>query len=137
MISLDDVEWGAKGGSIDEFGNFIAGVKESEAVITAKSKGLTTTIPLKITVTPVVTKKAERMEWSGEVQPQKWMNFYTKVLGRFATKKGLKIIINIEVSEKEGINESIIDETKTALRELGLNDEVCLKKDTTYFENIE
>jgi len=38
MISLDDVEWEAKGGSVDEYGNFIAGVKETEAFITVKSK---------------------------------------------------------------------------------------------------
>jgi len=74
------------------------------------------------------------MLWSGEVQPQKWMNFYTKVLGRFATKKGLKITINIEVQEKDGINESTVEETKTALRELGLNDEIALKKDVNYLD---
>jgi hypothetical protein len=77
------------------------------------------------------------MEWSGEVQPQKWMNFYTKVLGRFATEKGLRISINIEVSKKEGINDSMIDETKTALRELGLNDEISVKKDINYSEREE
>ena len=124
MHSLDDVEWNAKGGSVDKFGNFIAGVKETEALITVKSKGISTTIPLKVTVAPIIMKKIQKMGWSGEVQPQKWMNFYTKVLGRFATKKGLKISINIEVLEKEGINETMIEETKTALRELGLNDEI-------------
>jgi len=137
MISLDDVGWSAKGGSIDEYGNFIAGVKETEAFITVKSKGISTTIPLKVTVAPLPIKKIQRMGWSGEVQPQKWMNFYTKVLGKFATKKGLKITINIEVSEKEGINDSMIEETKTALRELGLNDEISMKTDTNYFESEE
>lgn len=137
MISLENVEWDAKGGSIDNFGNFVAGVHETEALVTVKSKGISTTVPLKVTIAPVITKKAEKMEWSGEVQPQKWMNFYTKVLGRFATKKGLKIKINIEVSEKEGINESMIEDTKAALRELGLNEEITLKKDTNYFENEE
>ncbi|MCK9581850.1 MAG: hypothetical protein M0Q92_15580 [Methanoregula sp.] len=65
------------------------------------------------------------------------MNFYTKVLGRFATKKGLKITINVEVSDKDGINDSMIEEIKTALRELGLNDEISVKKDTNYFEREE
>jgi len=138
MISLDDVDWSAKGGSVDEYGNFIAGVKETEAFITVKSKGISTTLPLKVTVAPIINPPSpQKMEWSGEVQPQKWMNFYTKVLGRFATKKGLKILINIEVFEKDGINNSIIEETKTALRELGLNDEISLKKDINYFEREE
>jgi len=52
-------------------------------------------------------------------------------------KKGLKISINIEVSKKEGINDSMIDETKTALRELGLNDEISVKKDINYSEREE
>jgi hypothetical protein len=137
MISLDDVEWEAKGGSVDEYGNFIAGIKETEAFITVKSKGLSSTITLKVTDAPVIIISPQKMEWSGEVQPQKWMNFYTKVLGRFATKKGLKIRINIEVSEKEGFNDSLIEETKTALRELGLNDEISLKKDANYLEKEE
>ncbi|HOX35769.1 MAG TPA: hypothetical protein PLO06_08765 [Methanoregulaceae archaeon] len=49
-------------------------------------------------------------------------------------KKGLKITINIEVQEKDGINESTVEETKTALRELGLNDEIALKKDVNYLD---
>lgn len=31
-----------------------------------------------------------KLEWSGEVPPQKWMNFYTKGLAKFATAEGLK-----------------------------------------------
>ena len=136
MFSLDDIEWSAKGGSIDASGFFVAGVKETEAFITVKSKGLSTTIPLKVTtITPPILK-SEKMEWSGEVQPQKWMNFYTKVLGKFATKKGLKITINVEVTEFDGISESVVDETKSALRELGLNDDIILK-DANYLERKE
>ena len=134
MVSLDNIEWGAEGGIIDASGNFTAGVKETEASVTVKSHGISATLPLKITITPPPQKKPERMEWTGEVQPQKWMNFYTKVLGRFATKKGLKVTINIEVLEKDGISESTVEETKSALRELGLNDEISLKKDTNYQE---
>jgi hypothetical protein len=63
---------------------------------------------------------------------QKKMNFYTKVLGKFASKKGLKVTINIEVTETEGITDSTIEETKSALRELGLNDEIIVKKDPDY-----
>jgi len=137
MISLDDLEWSAKGGDIDNYGNFLAGVNETEAFITVKSKGVLTTLPLRVTVAQPPIIKNQKMAWSGEVQPQKWMNFYTKVLGRFATKKGLKITINIEVSEKDGINDSMIEETKTALRELGLNDEISVKKDVNYLTSDE
>jgi hypothetical protein len=52
------------------------------------------------------------------------MTFYTKVLTRFATTKGLKIKIDFEVSQAEGISEQKVEETKVALRELGLGDDV-------------
>lgn len=137
MIALDDLEWEANGGIIDENGIFTAGVKETEAFITVKSHGKTATLPLKITIISPPPLPPEKMEWSGDVQPQKWMNFYTKVLGKFATKKDLKITIHFEVAEREGIKESTVEETRSALRELGLNDEVVLRKDTKYHEPVE
>ena len=58
------------------------------------------------------------------MQPQKWMNFYTKVLSKFASGEGLKITLNVEVSPKDGVSDQKIEETKVALRELGLDDDV-------------
>ncbi len=65
-----------------------------------------------------------RMTWSGEVSSQKWMNFYTKVLARFATGPGLRLSVQLEVSQQEGISTQRIEETKVALRELGLKDDL-------------
>jgi len=50
------------------------------------------------------------------------MNFYTKVLTRFVKTDNLKITVSFEASSKEGISEQQIEETKAALRELGLDD---------------
>ena len=66
----------------------------------------------------------EWMGWSGEVPPQKWMNFYTKVLSKFASTKGLKLKLSVEVEPEGGISKQKLEETKTALRELGLTDDV-------------
>jgi hypothetical protein len=63
-----------------------------------------------------------RLVWSGEVPPQKWMNFYTKVLSKFATTAGLKITLRVEVAPVEGVSPQKVNETKVALRELGLTD---------------
>lgn len=65
-----------------------------------------------------------RMTWNGDVPPQKWMNFYTKILSKFASGSGLKITMQVEISQPEGISSQKIEETKVALRELGLGDEV-------------
>jgi hypothetical protein len=52
------------------------------------------------------------------------MNFYTRVLSRFATGKGLKLVVSVEVNPDGGVPEHRVEETKVALRELGLNDDV-------------
>ena len=63
-----------------------------------------------------------RLVWSGEVPHQKWMNFYTKVLSKFAATAGLKLTLRVEVAPAEGVSKQKVDETKVALRELGLKD---------------
>ncbi len=52
------------------------------------------------------------------------MNFYTRVVSKFAAEKDLKLKITIEVSPESGISMQKIEETKVALRELGLNDDL-------------
>jgi hypothetical protein len=52
--------------------------------------------------------------------PQKWMNFYTRVLARFATQPGLKLTLRFEVAEDVSLQQA--DETRLALRESGLDE---------------
>ena len=73
---------------------------------------------------PAAQSTATRLNWTGEVPAQKWMNFYTKVLSRFATSTGLRLTVSIEVSPNDGVSNQRVEETKTALRELGLVDDV-------------
>ena len=65
-----------------------------------------------------------RLTWSGEIPAQKWMNFYTKVLSRFATGGLMKIHLCVEISQLTGISPQKIEETIVALNELGLNNDV-------------
>lgn len=64
------------------------------------------------------------MAWTGEVPPQKWMKFYTAVLSKFATAKGLKLKVTVEVAPEGGISKQKLEETKASLRELGMNDDL-------------
>jgi hypothetical protein len=68
-------------------------------------------------------------QWTGEISPQKWMNFYTKVLSRFATAGGLKLTLTVDVDPPAGVAKSKIEETKVALRELGMSEEVRFNSD--------
>jgi len=74
-----------------------------------------------------VPTSASGLAWIGEIPPQKWMNFYTKVLSKFASARGLKLTVKVEVSPEGGVSRQKLDETKSALRELGLNDDVSTK----------
>ncbi len=62
----------------------------------------------------------KRMTWTGEIPPKLWMNFYTKVLSKHATDSGLKLKVTIETSPSSGISKEKVEETRTALKELGL-----------------
>lgn len=73
---------------------------------------------------PLAPTGTSALKWTGEVPAQKWMNFYTKVLSKFASARGLKLTVQVEVSPEGGLSKQKIDETKSALRELGLSDDV-------------
>lgn len=64
------------------------------------------------------------LSWSGEIPPQKWMNFYTKVLSKFASGQGLKLSLTVQVKPDGGVSKQKVEETKAALRELGLSEDV-------------
>jgi hypothetical protein len=74
--------------------------------------------------TPPASSTASGLAWTGEIPPQKWMNFYTKVLSKFASARGLKLTVKVEVAPEGGLSKQKLDETKSALRDLGLNDDV-------------
>jgi hypothetical protein len=69
-------------------------------------------------------KEIKGLRWSGEVPAQKWMNFYTKVLAKYATSGQLKVRVTFEVTPDGGLSPQRTEETKALLRELGLDDGV-------------
>jgi len=81
--------------------------------------------PAKSTASPAGSRS---VTWSGEIPSQKWMNFYTRVLSKFATGSGLRVTVTVEIAPEGGVSEQKVEETRSALRELGLND--MLDKDT-------
>ncbi len=76
---------------------------------------------------PDEPKKPEQLTfnnlvWTGEVPWQKWSKFYTSVLTKFASGKGLNLKVIVEVNPDGGVSRQTVEETKAALRELGLPD---------------
>lgn len=63
----------------------------------------------------------QRMSWEGNVPAQLWTNFDLKVLSRFATEPSLRIRVRFEVAPEAGMTRTQEEETRGALRELGLD----------------
>ena len=125
-IAIGPLEWKSTGGIIDNEGVFTAGNDEGNFVVTVAAgavKGsatLTIAKPGRIT-TPPPPPPPGVLRWTGEIPSQKWMNFYTKVLSKFAGAKGLKLTLTFEAAPESGISPQRIEETKAALDELGLS----------------
>lgn len=131
-VEVVDLSWRATGGVIESDGTFQAGQDEGTFVVIATAGAVNGQARVSIARRGAVPppppstpqQGTKKIAWNGEVPHQKWMNFYTKVLSKFASEKGLKISIKIQIEPDEGISTQKIEETKVALRELGLGDDV-------------
>jgi hypothetical protein len=52
------------------------------------------------------------------------MNFYTKVLTRLGVSSGLTLNVKVECKPESAISPQKLEEIKSALRELGLDDRI-------------
>jgi hypothetical protein len=131
-IETGKVSWSATGGTIEQDGVFLAAQDEGNFLVTASAgdvQGVAGVTIARLDATPPPPIKPPVQEvtalcWEGEIPPQKWMNFYTRVLSKFAAGKGLTLTVRFALSLGESIPPHKIEETKVALRELGLHDEI-------------
>jgi hypothetical protein len=134
-IKIGKMQWSATGGTVGPDGVFTAGKDEGNFLVTAEAQGIIGTA--KITVMREVGPKpgpeppppqtATKLTWSGEVAPQKWTNLYMKVLTKLVSSGELKLRVSIEATPKDGISDQQVEETRAALRGLGLDDDVRME----------
>jgi hypothetical protein len=106
---------------------FTAGPDEGNFIVSVKAEDIVGNSA--VTLAEEQTKEPQpkptgslKLKWSGEVAPQKWTNLYMKVLTKLVSGRDLKIRVSIEATLKEADQQ--LEETKTALRGLGLDDNV-------------
>jgi len=117
---VSGVAWEAQGCKVDASGKVVAEEREGYYTVSVRVEDLSATAEVIVAKEPI-PPPTEGLVWEGQVPPQKWMNFYTRVLARFATQADLKLTIRFEVTE--GVSPQKADETKVALRELGLDED--------------
>ena len=122
------VDWAASGGSIARDGLFTAHEAEGVYEISARSGKIKAYGTVQIRsiafpdgLRPKSSGDGQRLLWSGEVPAQKWMNFYTKVLSRFVASSALRLQVSFEAKTIDEQAERSLEDTRTALRELGLD----------------
>jgi hypothetical protein len=129
--------WSASGGSITPEGTYTAGATGVQCTTHAEAVGRAAIAEVGMMAEdghhgckgdeaggPQPGKRMIR--WSGTVPPQKWANFYTKVLTRFASSGSLKLEVSFEAPVEERQAQSQVDEARSGLKELGLDDGATL-----------
>ena len=123
------VLWSATGGEISDRGEFTADDDPEAFAVTAIAGGIDNSAQVR------VTKESEPgpgpgparpgksvIRWSGTVPPQKWMNFYTRVVSKYAANPELRLKVSFEVAVSDDEFANREQETRAALGELGLDD---------------
>jgi hypothetical protein len=128
------IVWAAEGANIDQQGNLTASNDEGNVVVKVIADHLSAeaVVSVKRGAKPIrsgpdssMPQASSKLSWSGLIPAQKWMNFYTKVLSRYATGFDLKLNIQFEVTGD--ISKQKADETRAALNDLGLDDKLETK----------
>jgi hypothetical protein len=123
---LSGVEWAALGCTINSSGQMIAAETPGIYRVTVRAGGLEADAEVVVALRqkPKDDGEGRVIRWTGVIPPQKWMNFYTRVLTRFVATPGLTLTVSFEVPADAEQAKAKIEETKAALKELGLNDSV-------------
>lgn len=117
------VTWTATGGSIAEDGTYTAGQLAGSFDIEAQAGGLASTAEVTISDGSTPPGSAPgTIHWAGQIPPQKWMTFYTKVLSRLATLQGLTLRVEFDAPAPadEAQARALAEAAEAGLRDLGL-----------------
>jgi hypothetical protein len=133
-FALPAVSWSASAGTITPDGLYTAGPTSGLHTVRAAAADVESIAEVRVKAKeeeeededdngggyPMPGKRLIR--WQGAVPPQKWMNLYTKVLSRFTSSPELKLEVSFEVPIDSEQAQSKVDETRSGLKELGLDE---------------
>ena len=136
QLNIAEVNWTAKGGMIAEDGVFTAN-DAGLFTVHASSDSTEAIAEVRVVEKPAPAEAGSEappapvgkrlVHWQGQVPPQKWMNFYTKVLSKLASSSDLTLTVKFEVPLDQDEAESRREDSRSGLKELELDDDVQLR----------
>lgn len=125
----EGVAWSATGGTLDSMGVYTAGDDEGEFLVSTQLGKLSATATVRVgkdpgVVVPAKTRERSTITWSGAIPPQKWSNFYMKVLTKLVNSGKLELQVDLTASSENGFSEQEVEEIRAALRGLGMPDDL-------------
>jgi hypothetical protein len=104
--------WNATAGEIDVTGTYAAPLTAGAYQITAQYQAMKAVTEVRVTAGP---SKKSKLTWSGVIPSQKWVNFYMKVLAKFASRYDLNLQLDVEITGADGITQQQKEEMGAAL----------------------
>lgn len=136
---VENATWSAPDCTVSGEGSFQASDTPGLYLVTVQVEGLQAEAKVRVRPSATITTGAvgngggtgpfppaseKKIQWSGTIPPRKWMNFYTKVLTKLANSPGLTLRVSLEAPAEGENGTAKLEEIKSALRELGLEEEV-------------
>jgi hypothetical protein len=123
IYPVREAHWSATGGSIDEIGRFTAEDPGFYSVtVTGDDRSASAHVQVSSGAKPAEPRGG--LTWSGAIPPQKWTQFYMRILTKLVAKPGLELRVDLRLPASAEVSDATKSEVELALRELGLDDEV-------------
>ncbi len=142
-IAISEIQWTTTGGKIEPNGVLTVGEDEGNFTVTATVETISAIAEfavksfnnLRTEENPTTYQVPDHQElppkelkWIGEISPQKWMNFYTKVLSKLSSSdKNVNLTLEVNILVIGNIEETTINQTRIALAELELSNDLAIE----------
>jgi hypothetical protein len=133
-ITFDHATWSAPGCTVEPDGQVCVGDKHGIYTVTSRVGNTEAQAQIRVARKTDqdddddAEKKVKVIRWQGSMPPQKWTNFYMKVISPFASTAGLILRVEVEMppEKNEQQAKAQLEKIRNALRDLGLDDSVTL-----------
>lgn len=136
---VGSVQWHATGGSVDASGKFSADTEPGAFSVIARCGRFEAAAEVRIAEPARGTgeggagaqgdegdEAGQLLLWSGNVPPQRWTQFYTRIISPFVASSGVRLKVHFEADAPGPEGEQALQRIRAALRDMGLDENAHL-----------